>query len=333
MKIGFFEIESWEKDFLSSFFPKDQLFFFRGKLTFSNARKFKDLEAISVFIYSEINSKLLENLPRLKMIATRSTGYDHIDLAECKKRNITVCNVPTYGENTVAEHTFALILALSRKIVDCVERTKKGSFDLEGLKGFDLREKILGVIGTGNIGKHIIRIGNGFEMKVIAFDAFPNKDLPKQLGFEYVSMDKLLADSDIVTIHVPYNKFTHHLIDKKAIAKMKKSAYLINTSRGGIIETDALVKALKAKKIAGAGLDVLEEECNIIEEPQLLKKSFPGKCDLKTLVENHMLLEMLNVIVTPHNEFNTQEALIRILKVTVENIQEFKKGNKINFVR
>ena len=146
-------------------------------------------------------------------------------------------------------------------------------------------------------------------------------------------MDKLLKESDVVSLHVPYNKHTHHLINKNKLSLMKKNAILINTSRGGIIDTDALVTALKRKKIAGAGLDVLEEECEMIEDIQLLKKEFVKKCDLKIIVENHILLDMPNVIITPHNAFNTNEALMRILETTVKNIRGYKSGRKINLVK
>ncbi|MBI4983435.1 hydroxyacid dehydrogenase [Candidatus Woesearchaeota archaeon] len=333
MKIGFFELENWEKEPLQKAFPKDVLVFEKGKLTSKNAEKYKELEAVSVFIYSNLDEKALTKMPKLKLITTRSTGFDHINLKVCKKKNILVCNVPTYGENTVAEHTFALILALSRKIIDCVERTKRGSFDLEGLRGFDLRGKTLGVVGTGNIGKHVVRIAKGLDMNVLAFDAFPNPQLAKEIEFTYVSMDKLLKDSDIVTLHVPYLPQTHHLINKKSFSKMKKGAYLINTSRGGIVDTDALVEALKSGRLAGAGLDVLEEESELAEERELVSKDFPQKCNLKTLIENHILLTMPKVIVTPHNAFNTHEALMRILQTTIDSINGFKSGKTVSVVR
>ena len=333
MRIGFFEVELWENDYLQKQFPADKIIFSTGRLTVKNAKKHSQLEAIAVFVHSEINVKVLQQLPQLKLITTMSIGFDHLDLKECAQRKITVCNVPCYGENTVAEHTLALILALSRKIVDCVERTKKGSFELTGLRGFDLRGKILGVVGGGNIGQHVIRMAKGLEMKVLVYDIFKDQQLAKKLGFKYASLDQLFKNADLITLHVPLNKHTLHLVDEKKLALMKPSAYLINTSRGGVIDTDALVKALKRKKIAGAALDVLEEECDIIEETQLLKKDFKGKCNLKTLIENHLLLKMPNVIITPHNAFNTTEALMRILDTTVENIKGFRKGREKNVVK
>ncbi|MBT4805137.1 hydroxyacid dehydrogenase [Candidatus Woesearchaeota archaeon] len=333
LKIGLFELEPWEEKVIKTAFPKDKLFFSKKKLTLQSAKKHHNLEAMAVFVHSEINKEILKKLPKLKYITTMSTGFDHIDVAACKERKVSVSNVPVYGENTVAEHAFALILALSRKIVDCVERTKRGSFELKGLRGFDLKNKTIGIIGGGNIGQHVIRMAKGFEMKVLVFDLNKDKNLAKKMGFQYTSMDKLLKESDVVSLHVPYNKHTHHLINKNKLSLMKKNAILINTSRGGIIDTDALVTALKRKKIAGAGLDVLEEECEMIEDIQLLKKEFVKKCDLKIIVENHILLDMPNVIITPHNAFNTNEALMRILETTVKNIRGYKSGRKINLVK
>lgn len=333
MKLGFFELEKWEEEVIKKAFPQDQLVLSTKKFTAKEAEKNKDLDALSVFIYSKIDENMLSKLPKLKLIATRSTGFDHIDIETCKKRKITVCNVPSYGENTVAEHTFALMLALSRKMVDCVERTKRGSFDLTGLRGFDLKGKTLGVVGSGKIGQHVIRMAKGFDMNLLVYDAFPNPQLAKDMGFSYVSIGELLKNSDIITLHVPYNEKTHHLINKEAFSKMKKGAYLINTSRGGVVDTDALVKALKSGKLAGAGLDVLEGECELLEERELVSKDFPQKCDLKTLVEDHILLTMTNVIVTPHNAFNTNEALMRILQTTLDSINGFKQNKWVNVVK
>ncbi|PIZ50554.1 hydroxyacid dehydrogenase [Candidatus Woesearchaeota archaeon CG_4_10_14_0_2_um_filter_33_13] len=333
MKIGFFELESWEEEVIKKQLPNNDLIFSEKRLTKNNVQKYKDIDALTVFVHSEVNKQVLDKLPKLKVIITMSTGYDHIDLEECRKRKIPVCNVPTYGENTVAEHTFALILALSRKIVECVNRTHLGSFRLEGLRGFDLMGKTMGIVGGGNIGKHVIRMAKGFEMNVLVFDLYKDEKLAKKMGFKYAELDSLLKSSDIVTLHVPYNKHTHHLINKEKLDLMKSTAYLINTSRGGIIDQKELIKALKKKKIAGAGLDVLEDECEIVEETQLLKKEFGGHCNLNRIVENHAILKLPNVIVTPHNAFNTNEALMRILQTTIDNLKGFKSGKVINVIK
>lgn len=333
MKIGFFEIEKWEEELLRAAFPKDKLIFSKEQLTLKNADGCKGLEAVSVFIYSQINEELLTGMPKLKLIATRSTGFDHIDLNACKKKGVVVCNVPTYGENTVAEHTFALILGLSRKLIDCVERTRKGSFELKSLRGFDLKGKTIGVVGCGNIGRHVVRIAKGFEMNILIFDVKKDLAFAKKYGAKYVELDYLLANSDVITFHTPLLPATKHMIDLNNINKIKKGAILINTSRGGIVSTDALVEALNKNILSGAGLDVLEEECALKEERELLTGEFAKTCDLKTVLEEHMLLRMPNVIVTPHNAFNTKEALMRILEVTMESIAGFKKGRKVNAVK
>ena len=288
---------------------------------------------ISPFIYSHVNNDILQKLLDLKMIATRSTGFDHIDVQSAKDKKITVCYVPFYGENTVAEHTFALILALSRRLIDSVERARKGDFTLDGLRGFDLKDKLLGIIGMGHIGIHVARIAKGFEMKVLAFDPKEDKKIAKKIGFEYTDLKDLLSKSDIITLHTPDNKETHHLINLENISSIKKGAYLINTARGGLIETQALLEALSNETLAGAGLDVLEEECFVKEEAQLLSKEFPKTCDLKTVLQNHILLQQKNVIITPHNAFNSQEALMRILDTTAENITGFMAGKLKNVVK
>ncbi len=332
MKIAFFELEDWEKDYIRKNLKGHRLTFVDGGLTKETAGKAKGCDAAAVFIYSKVGKDAINKLPKLGFIATMSTGYDHIDVAAAKKRKIVVSNVPTYGENTVAEHTFALILALSRKIADSAERTRHGDFTLDGLRGFDLKGKTIGVVGTGHIGMHVIRIARGFEMGVIAFDVKKDAAAAKRLGFRYVDFDTLLKSSDIITLHCPYNKATHHLINRVNIGKVKKGAMLINTARGGLIETAALLKALNNGTISAAGLDVLEEECSIKEEKQLLSKDFGKECDLRTMLANHMLQNQKSVIITPHNAFNSKEALVRILNTTIENIQAFAKKKPINIV-
>jgi len=332
-KIAFFELEDWEKDYLIKDLNNCRLQFIDDPLKENNAAQAKDADAIGIFIYSAVNKKILEKFQNLKLIATLSTGFEHIDLKECRKRKITVCNVPHYGENTVAEHTFALILNLTRKIHKAYERTVRGDFTIGGLRGTDLQGKTIGIVGTGSIGQHVIRISKGFEMNVMAFDKLKNLKLARKLGFRYISFEHLLKNSDIITLHVPYNKSTHHLINKKAISKMKKGVFIINTARGGIIETSALLKGIQSGKIGGAGLDVLEGECFIREEKQILSRHFLKECDLKTVLQDHLLLMQPNVIITPHNAFNSSEALHKILDTTILNINSFLKGKPVNVVR
>lgn len=206
-KIAFFELEPWEKEYFLKNLKDCNIQFIDDHLNENNVSQIKDADAVGVFIYSVVNKKILEKLPNLKLIVTLSTGFDHIDLRGCKKREIIVCNVPHYGENTVAEHTFALILSLTRMIHKAYERTIRGDFSIGGLRGTDLRGKILGVIGTGSIGQHVVRIAKCFEMKVIAFDKFRNLELGKRLVFKYVSLNNILKNSDIITPHNAFNSW------------------------------------------------------------------------------------------------------------------------------
>lgn len=332
LKIAFFEIEKWETEYLKSQLKGFDLAFFENKLNARDLRKISDIDILSPFIYSPVDKKTINSLKSLKYITTRSTGFDHIDLKAGKRKNILISNVPTYGENTVAEHTFALILTLSRKICHSWRRTKRGNFSLKDLRGFDLKGKTLGVVGTGNIGKHVIRIAKGFEMDIIAFDIKKDRKFAKKIGFKYVSLDYLFKNSDIITLHVPYNKSTHHLINLKNLKLFKKGSYLINTARGKICDTTALLRGLEKGTFAGLGMDVLEGECLISEEKELLSSFFRKKCDLRTVLENHILINQPNVIITPHNAFNSKEALMRILDTTIENIKQFAKNKPTNLV-
>lgn len=332
MKIVFFETENWEKDYLKNQLKEADISFFEEKISLDNISLAKDAEIISVFTDSQITEEIISQLPKLKMIATRSTGFDHIDLESASKRKISVCNIPTYGENTVAEHTFALILDLSRNIYKSVKRVKESGFQADGFRGFDLKGKTIGVVGLGHIGLHVARIAKGFEMNVLGFDVHQDRKLAKKIGFIYVSFEDLLKKSDIITLHVPYNKYTHHLINSANIHLIKNGAYLINTARGGIVETSALVSALDAGLLAGAGLDVLEGECDIKEEKEILTKGFGEKCDVRTMLQNHILMERDNVVVTPHNAFNSKEAIKRIMETTVLNIHSFIIRKPINLV-
>ncbi len=334
-KVAFFELEKWQVDYLRGKLSNDfDLLFYDFALDDNSmADVEKDVSIICLFVFSRVSRQVIENFKKLKLIATMSTGFDHVDLKAAKARDICVSNVPAYGDNTVAEHAFALLLAISRQLVPSVERTRKGNFSLQGLRGFDLKGKILGVIGTGRIGQNAIRIANGFQMKVIAFDAVPRPELQQQLNFSYVSkLDDLLSTSDVITLHCPYNPSTHHLINYKNMEKLKAGVVLVNTARGAIVETEALLEALNKGIIAYAGLDVLEEEVGVKAEMELLSGKVSRNVDLKKVLANHLLLNRDNVLITPHNAFNSQEALKRILGTTIENIYGFTKGNKCNVV-
>lgn len=322
MKIGFYGLKEQEKrDYFLSSLNGHQLEFIDQDLNEENPPQKNDFEIISIFVGSKVTAKVLDAFPNLKMIAIRSTGFDNVDIKHTTDKNIVVSNVPSYGSHTVAEFTFGLILSLSRKIPQAVSKVKdEVEFDHTGLKGFDIYGKTLGVLGTGKIGMNVIKIAKGFGMKVLAFDIYPNEESSKVLEFEYVSLEELLKNSDIVTIHVPSSEKTHHLINKENIFKMKKGSLLINTARGDIVETDALYKAISENHLAGAGLDVLEAETELSDN--LKKEEFEPNI-MKNILEDSFLIKNPNVVVTPHTAFYTKEAEESIMKTTVENILGF----------
>lgn len=294
----------------------------------------RDFDVISIFTDSQIGSEVVEIMPNLKHIAVRATGFDNVDLAAANARGIQVSNVPSYGENTVAEFAFGLILNLTRKIFQCVDQIKEsGSFEVDKLTGFDLAGKTLGVVGVGRIGRHVVKMAKGFDMKVLGFNKTKDEKLAAELGFSYTSLEDLLEESDIVTLHVPYTKETHHLMGEKEFALMKPGAILVNTSRGAVVDTAALVAALKNGRLGGAGLDVLEEEGVVKDEMEFLRKGRSEEHNLKTILANHVLINMPNVLITPHNAFNSREAFERILNTTVGNIKSFLDGTSVNLVK
>ncbi len=294
----------------------------------------RDADMVSVFVGSQVQQDELDLMPALKMIAARSAGYDHINVEACQQRGIIVSNVPTYGENTVAEHAFALILALSRKIFQSYERTEKMDFDREGLEGFDLKGKTLGVVGCGAIGRHAVKIGRGFDMQVLIYDVRPDEVFAESMGARFVaSLDELLSQSDVITIHVPYiPEKTHHLINKENVQHIKPGAILVNTARGGVVDTEALLWALQKKILSGAGLDVLEEENDTYEDVSLLSEGFSQEYDIATLLRNHILAARKDVIITPHNAFNSREAKHNILMTTIENVRAYVDGKPVHTV-
>lgn len=333
MKIIYFYNEDWEEKYVREHLAVEEFVFLKG--TTKDYAEMCDDQAkvLSVFVNSPVDKAVLDQFPNLKHIAARSTGFDHIDLAEARARGITVSYVPGYGENTVAEFAIALLLMVSRKMYECVKKVQdEGLFSQAGLRGFDLKGKTIGILGTGRIGTHMIRIAKGFEMNVIAFDAFPKENLAKEFGFTYVSFDDLLAQADIVSIHLPYTKETHHILNVGNITKMKKGSVLINTARGALVETKALVKGLQEEILIGVGLDVLEEESFIEDETKLIFAPHPNEEVLKTTLANHYLIEHPRAIIAPHNAFNTDEAMRRILDATAENVMAFSRGEDKNLI-
>ncbi len=337
MKIALYGVEKSEQSVFFSSLSGSDISFIEGKLDEDNTEKAKDADMVCVFVDSTINKIVLDSLPNLKFIVTRSTGLNHIDCEYAKNKGIKISSVPAYGSHTVAEFTFGLILNLSRNIIKANNYIRASS-DFNyflGMEGFDLSNKTLGIIGTGKIGKNVLKIAKGFAMNVVAYDLHPDLIFAKENNFEYKSFQEVISQSDIITLHAPYNKENHHLINKENVSIMKKGVFLINTARGELIDTDALIFGLKEGIIAGAGLDVLEGEKELKEEIEILASSsrLTRIQDYKTLLEDRVLIDMPNVIITPHIAFYTREAVAEILKVTILNIQGFINNNPINLVQ
>jgi len=260
--------------------------------------------------FAKVTKGILEKLPRLKMIATRSSGYDHIDIAAASEKGIVVCNVPDYGAHMIAEHAFGLLLAVARNIVPAANRySQDRMFNDSSLAGLELSGKTLGILGTGRIGTHTARIAHGFGMKIVAYDIVKNHRLEKAYSTRYLPLDKVLESADFVTIHLPLNDQTRGLICRRTLQLIKEGSILVNTARGAIIVTEDLISALREGRLAGAGLDVLEAER-----------------------ERYYDFAGLNVVVTPHIAWYTKEAVSRILDVTLDNIRAFMSGSPKNCV-
>lgn len=333
MKIAVFETEEWEEQACLRLRPAHSVSCTRDALDAATAADHADAEIVSTFVNSKLGADVLAQFPQLKLIATRSTGYDHIDLAWCAAHGVAVANVPDYGDSTVAEHAFALLLAVARNLVQAVERTRHGNFSQAGLRGFELRGKTLGVIGTGRIGRRAIEIGRGFGLTVIAYDTHPDDDAAARLGFRYAGLDEVIAAADVLTLHVPATPQTAGLIADREFGLMKPRTVLINTARGNIVDVPALVRALASGRLRAAGLDVLPNEPLIREEAEIFRADAPAEDhDLRALVANHVLLRFSNVIVTPHNAYNTQAAVRRIIETTVQNIEAFAAGRPQSLV-
>ena len=325
--------EGWEREYLARELKGHDLVFLSGEETGETGLVYDGVECLCVFIKTPVHKGFLERFPHVRGVVTRSTGYDHIDLAATKERGIVVSNVPAYGENTIAEYAFALLLTLTRQVYDTYERVREaGTFTTQGLDGVDLRGRKFAVIGTGHTGQHAIRIARGFGMEVIAFDVHERKELEAELEFMYVTFDDLLAQADVVSLHAPYNEHTHHLLHAEAFAKLKRGAILINTARGGLVDTRALVRALEEGIVSGAGLDVVEEEGSMGDLPARILDDEPDAHALQILLANQYLIDHPHVLVMPHNAFNTKEARERILATTVENIRAIAQGTPQNIV-
>lgn len=328
--IAFFNIKEWEKNYISKKLKGHKAVYFEESLDAKHIPKIKDVDCVSVFIHSKVPKDILAQLPNLKLVALRSTGFDHVDLVACQAKNVAVSNVPFYGENTVAEHAFGLLLSISTQTHKAYERSQKKQFSTEGLTGFDLKGKTVGVIGGGHIGMHFARMARGFGMKVLVYDVIFNHFLEETIGFEYVDLPALLKQSDAISIHTPYNKYTHHIVSMENIRFVKKGCVLINTARGACLCSDSLKYGLDKGFFKAAGLDVIEDEEMLTHPEKFDQKSAEFKKGQARALD---IVMRPNVLFTPHNAFNSQEALNRILDATVENIMSGLSGKFINTVK
>jgi D-lactate dehydrogenase len=292
------------------------------QLTAAELRPYAQAEVVSVFVHSaRVGAAVLDNFPRLRLIAVRSTGYDNIDLDHCRARGIAVANAPRYGAITVAEYAFSLLLSLSRRVFPAMRDLVAGEVCLEEYIGFDLFGRTLGVVGTGAIGLHAIKIAKGFGMNVVACDPYPNAKAAEELAFSYLSPAELWHVSDAISLHAPLTRDNHHMLNAAAFAAMRQGVVIVNTARGELIDTGALVDALGSGKVAAAGLDVLEEENFLIQNGKNLPDQ--GHDAMVKSFHNMRMMRMPNVILTPHIAFNSRDAVHRILHMTVENIEDF----------
>ncbi len=268
--------------------------------------KLQGAEVVSCFIYSKFDADVIAALPAIKLLCTRSVGTDHIDLDSCNTRGITVCNVPDYGSHVIAEHVFALMLGTFRHIHAADARVESGEFDYHGLRGIALKGKTLGVVGTGKIGSAVTRIAHGFGMRILATDSVHTKELEEKYDVNYVALDELLRQSDMISLHLPATKDTNHIIDAQAFVQMKMGVTLINTARGSLIDSSALLNALRSGKVANALLDVLEHE--------------------KNFEANHDLIKCPEVVTTPHIAFYADDSIHNMYDDCFMSIGEWVDG-------
>ena len=334
VKLVFFDLDAHEQDIVRDAFARESDYgidLHDGPLTNENASLAHDADAIGIFVTSHVTREILDRLPNLKVIAAMSTGFDNIDADACRERNIAVCNVPFYGESTVAEFAFGLIFALARKFRPMFERTARGDFSRTGLVGMDLDGKTLGLIGTGHIGSHLARLAHAAGMKIVAYDPHPKPDLARDYAVSYVDLDDLFRQADVISLHVPYTEATHHLINAERLRLVKNTAFLINTSRGGVVDTRAVATALSEGRLGGVALDTFEGEEVWIKE-EYAGADEPPAAELQEALESFAILHSDRAILSPHNAFNTREALDRILAASIENIRAFFAGSPQNVV-
>lgn len=324
MKIAFFDNKPYDE---ASFREVNKKYGFdiryhKGHLNKDNAILAKGADAVCIFVNAIVDAEVINELAEygVKLIALRCAGFNNVDL-EAAHNQLKIVRVPAYSPYAVSEHTLALMLSLNRKTHKAYSRTREGNFSLNGLMGFDMHGKTAGIIGTGKIAKILIQALRGMGVNVIAYDLFPDYEFAKTMNIQYVSLDELYMNSDIISLHCPLNKDTEYLINEHSIAKMKDGVMIINTGRGKLIKTNALIKGLKSKKIGAAGLDVYEEESDYFFEDRS-----------NNVIDDDVLARLLsfnNVIVTSHQAFFTKEALNNIAETTLQNIQDFIDGKPL----
>lgn len=318
MKISFFDAKSYDKTFFDKFVSQKgfEIKYYETKLTEDTVGLAKNSDVVCVFVNDIINNKIIDILCDfgVKLIALRCAGFNNVDIKYAKNK-ITIVRVPAYSPYAVAEHTMALLLTSIRRIHKAYLRTRDFNFSLVGMTGFDLYNKTIGVIGTGKIGKIFINICRGFGMKVLAYDKYHSKEIEDGLNVKYVSLEDLFTNSDIISLHCPLTEDTYHIINETSLKKCKKGVVILNTSRGALVDAEALLSAIKARKVGAACLDVYEEESDLFFE------DYSGHILDDDILAR--LISMPNVIVTSHQAFLTNEALSNIAQTTIENIEEF----------
>ena len=319
MRIAVFSTKSYDKHHFDKANKAHELVYFSTALNQKTAELAKGFDGVCVFVNDEIDRPTIEKLAEhdIQLIALRCAGYNNVDLKAAIEKGIKVVRVPAYSPEAVAEHALALILTLSRKTHKAYNRVKEGNFSLENLTGFTLYKKTVGVIGTGKIGAAFCRIMNGLGCRILAYDLYPSDEL-KALGVEYRALNEVFQEADIISLHCPLTKDTYHMIDKQAIAQMKKGVMIINSSRGALINTKAIIKALKSHQIGYLGIDVYEQEQELFFN-DLSERIIPDELILR-------LISFPNVLITSHQAFLTREALDEIASITLDNISAFEKG-------
>lgn len=323
IKIAFFDTKDYDREMFDKYNSEYnyEITYFKTKLNEETAVLATGFDVVCIFVNDSANKVVLEKLKSLgvKLIALRCAGYNNVEISHLPS-GLGVVRVPAYSPYAVAEHTAGLLLALDRKVYKSYQRTKKYNFSLDGLLGFDIHGKTVGVIGTGKIGKVFINIMNGFGANVIAYDVYQDKKAEEELNFKYTTLDEIYKNADIISLHCPLTEENHNMINKDSIAKMKKGVILLNTSRGKLINAKDLVDCLEKGMIGGVGLDVFEDE----EEYFLndMSNSYIRDAELS------ILLSMPNVVITAHQAFFTKEALENIVSTTLSNIKEYIETGK-----